>query len=276
MDNTGTIKLDRLKEELDDNVILVTLMSVNNETGMIQPVLAAYDLVKDYNKAHGTNILFHTDAVQAFGKMNLRSVPFDLITISGHKFHAPKGVGAMYVKSGLKLPAFITGGGQENGNRSGTENTQGISGLGLATELAYDNLEEKQLHIINLNNRLREGLMSELDDIIVNGTIDMGVEVSDYGKRFPSVLNVSFLGARGEVILHTLEQDEIFVSTGSACSSHKNSDSHVLAAMGLGHKEIEGAIRFSISEFNTLEEMDEVAAKVSAAVKRFRRLGSFR
>lgn len=276
VDNTGTIKLDRLKEELDDNVILVTLMSVNNETGMIQPVLAAYDIVKDYNKAHGTNILFHTDAVQAFGKMNLRSVPFDLITISGHKFHAPKGVGAMYVKSGLKLPAFINGGGQENGNRSGTENTQGISGLGLATELAYDNLEEKQLHIINLNNRLREGLMSELDDIIVNSTIDMGVEVSDYGKRFPSVLNVSFLGARGEVILHTLEQDEIFVSTGSACSSHKNSDSHVLAAMGLGHKEIEGAIRFSISEFNTLEEMDEVAAKVSAAVKRFRRLGSFR
>ena len=208
--------------------------------------------------------------------MNLRSVPFDLITISGHKFHAPKGVGAMYVKSGIKLPAFIAGGGQENGNRSGTENMQGISGLGLATELAYDNLAEKQRHIINLNNRLREGLMSELDDIIVNGTIDMGVDVSDYGKRFPSVLNISFLGARGEVILHTLEQDEIFVSTGSACSSHKNSDSHVLAAMGLGHKEIEGAIRFSISEFNTLEEMDEVAAKVSAAVKRFRRLGSFR
>ena len=104
----------------------------------------------------------------------------------------------------------------------------------------------------------------------------MGFEISDYGKRCPSVLNISFLGSRGEVILHTLEQEEIYVSTGSACSSHKNSDSHVLAAMGLGHKEIEGAIRFSISEFNTLEEMDEAAAKVSEAVKRFRRLGSFR
>lgn len=276
VDKTGTINLESLQEALDDKVILVTLMAVNNETGMIQPVASAYDIVKAYNKEHGTNTVFHTDAVQAFGKMNLRSAPFDIITISGHKFHAPKGVGAMYMKSGLKLPALILGGGQESGYRSGTENTQGIAGLGLATELAYDNLTEKQKLLAILNNRLREGLISELDDIIVNGTIEMGFEISDYGKRCPSVLNVSFLGSRGEVILHTLEQEEIYVSTGSACSSHKNSDSHVLAAMGLGHKEIEGAIRFSISEFNTLEEMDEAAAKVSAAVKRFRRLGSFR
>ena len=276
VDKAGTIKLDLLERLLDDNVILVSLMTVNNETGMIQPVEPAYELVKMYNKEHGTNIIFHTDAVQAFGKMNLRNVPFDIITISGHKFHAPKGIGAMYMKSGIKLPAFIPGGGQERGYRSGTENTQGIAGLGLATELAYDNLLKKQELLANLNNRLREGLMSELDDIIVNGTIDMGFEISDYGKRCPSVLNVSFLGSRGEVILHTLEQEEIYVSTGSACSSHKNSDSHVLAAMGLGHKEIEGAIRFSISEFNTLEEMDVAASRVSAAVKRFRRLGSFR
>ena len=276
VDKSGAIKLESLEDALDDNVILVTLMTVNNETGMIQPVVPAYDIVKTYNKEHGTNIVFHTDAVQAFGKMNLRNVPFDIITISGHKVHAPKGVGAMYMKSGLKLPTFIPGGGQESGHRSGTENTHGIAGLGLATELAYDNLTEKQERLATLNNRLREGIISELDDIIVNGTTEMGFEISDYGKRCPSVLNISFLGSRGEVILHTLEQEEIYVSTGSACSSHKNSDSHVLAAMGLGHKEIEGAIRFSISEFNTLEEMDEAAAKVSEAVKRFRRLGSFR
>lgn len=273
----GIIELNELKNAVDDNTILVSIMTVNNETGMIQPVLSAYDIVSTYNKGHDKKIIFHTDAVQGFGKISYQNAPFDLISISGHKFHAPKGVGALYIKSGTNLPAFITGGGQEKGYRSGTENISGIAGLALAAELTYDNFESKRHHLEKLNNRLYNGLKSELKDIFINGVEEIGYKLTDGGKRCASVLNISFLGTRGEVILHTLEQDEIFVSTGSACASNKKtSDSHVLKAMGLSHKEIEGTVRFSLSEFNTEEEIDESIDKISKAVKRFRKLGSFR
>lgn len=277
VDKNGVFKVEDLKSAIDDKTILVSIMTVNNETGMIQPLLPAYQCVDKFNKENGKKILFHTDAVQGFGKIIYKDAPFDLISISGHKFHAPKGVGALYLKKGTNLPPFITGGGQELGYRSSTENINGIAGIALAAKISYQDLENKQRYLEKLNNHLYSGLKSELDDIFINGSAEIGFGITDGGKRCPAVLNVSFLGTRGEVILHTLEQDEIFVSTGSACASNKKtSDSHVLKAMGLNHKEIEGAIRFSFSEFNTIEEIDICIDRISSAVKRFRKLGSFR
>ena len=142
--------------------------------------------------------------------------------------------------------------------------------------MAHDNIYGKMNHMAEVNEYLRKGLMTELDDVILNGPENPGFTLHDHGKRCPSVLNLTFKGTRGEVLLHTLEQDRIYVSTGSACSSHKTGDSHVLQAMGLDHKAIEGAIRFSFSEFNTIEEMDLVIDRTKAAVTRFRKLGSFR
>lgn len=275
-DVDGYVEPHIVRSALDNNTILVSMMTVNNEVGTIESVLPAYKMVQDYNKEKGTNILFHTDAVQAFGKLRLDEAPFDLISVSGHKIHGPKGVGLLYMKKDLKLPPYILGGGQEGGYRSSTENTNGIAGLCLATKMSYDNSLEKLKKMADVNDYLRKGLQSELEDIEVNGPVEQGFSLLDYGKRCPSVLNISFYGTRGEVLLHTLEQDEIYVSTGSACSSHKTGDSHVLKAMSMDHKEIESAIRFSFSEFNTIDEMDYVIDKVKTAVNRFRKLGSFR
>ena len=275
VDECGFVSTGTLKGALTDDTILVSVMSVNNEVGTIEPVDEMYTAVKAFNKEHGTEILFHTDAVQAFGKLELSGLKADMISASAHKFHGPKGVGLLYMKESLKLPPFITGGGQEGGFRSSTENTPGIAGMGLATEMALDNLDEKIKFIGQLNDYLREGLSAEVPDIRINGPADLGYSMDDTGKRCPSVLNVTFEGTRGEVLLHTLEQDGIYVSTGSACSSNHPGVSPVLSAMGLKPKEIEGAIRFSISEFNTIEEMDVVIDKVRTAVDRFRLLGSY-
>ena len=199
-----------------------------------------------------------------------------MISISGHKFHGPKGIGALYLRKGLTIPAYVLGGGQEDGYRSGTENVPGILGLGTAAEIARTEMAEKMHRMAEVNEYLRRGIMEGLTDVMLNGCPEQGWSLLDYGKRCPSVLSLSFLGTRGEVLLHTLEQDGIYVSTGSACHSHKTGDSHVLQAMSMNHKEIEGTIRFSFSEWNTTEEMDLVIDRVRKAVTRFRRLGSFR
>lgn len=275
-DKNGCVDAADVAAALTDDTILVSIMTVNNETGTIQPVMAASKSVRDYNRQHGTRIVFHTDAVQAFGKLPMDDAPFDLVSVSGHKFHGPKGIGFLYMNKDLKLPPFITGGGQENGYRSSTENTTGIAGIGLAARMSHDNLITKMAKMGEINEYLRKGLMTELPDVVLNGPEELRFSLHDQGARCPSVLNLTFMGTRGEVLLHTLEQDRIYVSTGSACSSHKTGDSHVLQAMGLDHKSIEGAIRFSFSEFNTKEEMDFVIDKTKAAVTRFRKLGSFR
>lgn len=275
-DVNGYVEPQALKAALDENTILVTMMAVNNEVGTIEPVLPCYDIVQDFNRLYGTKILFHTDAVQAFGKMSFHDAPFDLISISGHKFHGPKGVGALYVRKGVDIPPYILGGGQENGYRSGTENTPGIAGLGLAAKMTTENLQGKQMKMAQVNDYFRKAVVEEIPDVQLNGFEEQGMELTDFGTRCPSVINFSFLGTRGEVLLHTLEQDGIFVSTGSACASHHTGDSHVLQAMSMSHKEIESAIRFSFSEFNTVEEMDFVIDRLKNAVARFRRLGSFR
>ena len=259
VDGRGMPDLDLLKEELDGSCILVSMMAVNNETGSILPVREAAAM------AHEAGALFHTDAVQAFGKVDLKRDFADFITISGHKILGPKGIGATYVRKGVNLPPRMVGGGQEKNRRSGTENVPGIVGLGTAASL----LSEEDVRIQqSVSGYLLRGIRDQIKDIRVNSP-----EGED---RAPSVLNVSFLGTRGEVILHTLEGDGICVSTGSACSSNKKGRSHVLSAMGLSEKEIEGAIRFSFCRYNTIEEMDVVLDRLKAAVTRFRRLGSFR
>lgn len=258
VDDKCRLDMNQLKAAIDDETILISIMAVNNETGTIMPI---QEIAQMKGKA-----VFHTDAVQAYGKIDLKHTGADLISVSAHKIHGPKGMGALYVKKGINLPAYLVGGGQERHMRSGTENVPGIVGFDAACQIAIPNLNERVAKMAEVRDYLKRGIEDQIKDIKVNSPDDGAA----------SVLNISFMGTRGEVLLHTLEQDNIFVSTGSACSSNKKGGSHVLMAMGLKHKEIEGAIRFSFSEENTIEQMDYVLDKVTGAVQRFRRLGSFR
>ena len=274
VDRLCRLNLGQLAASLDDETILISVMGVNNETGTIMPIDKIAELKDAYNQKNGTDIWLHCDAVQALGKDSVnvgreyRGV--DFVSASAHKIHGPKGMGALYAKKGLNLPPFMLGGGQERHMRSGTENTPGIIGFGKACEIADENFVQRTSAMKEARQYLLDLIKDQIGDIVINSPQDE--------TGCPSVLNVSFLGTRGEVLLHTLEQDGIFVSTGSACSSNHSSSkgSHVLNAMGLSPKEIEGAIRFSFSEFNTREEMEYVADKLKTAVIRFRKLGSFR
>lgn len=268
VDSKCRLDMDHLERAINDDTILVTMMHVNNEAGTVMPV----DKVKEIMKAKKAPGVFHCDAVQSFGKLSMPKGA-DLISVSGHKIHGPKGSGALYIRKGVNLPAFIEGGGQENGRRSGTENVAAIAGLGLAAEMAYSGRDSEMKRIADMRQYLMEGFKASIKDIIINSPEEAGAEA---GQCCPSVLNVTFMGTRGEVLLHTLEQDKIYISTGSACSSNKKGQSHVLKAMGMRDKEIEGTLRFSFGRFNTIEEMDIVMDKVASAVKRFRKLGSFR
>lgn len=273
VDRNCRLNMEQLEAALSEDTILISIMGVNNETGTIMPIKEIAALKDKFNKEHKTDILLHSDAVQAFGKVpvhvkgDYRGV--DLLSVSGHKIHGPKGMGGLYVRKGINLTPFMLGGGQERHMRSGTENTPAMVGFGKAIELATKDFAGRVATMETARRTLLEGLKAEVKDILINSP-------EGEGECAPSVLNVTFMGTRGEVLLHTLEQDGIYVSTGSACSSNKKGQSHVLKAMGLKDKEIEGAIRFSFSEFNTVEEMEYVLEKVKAAVTRFRRLGSFR
>ena len=272
VDRHCRIDLDELKEALTEDTLLISVMAVNNEVGTVMPLKEIGEIKREFNRKHGTRVLLHTDAVQALGKISLDTKKelkdVDMISVSAHKIHGPKGIGALYVRKGVNLLPFMLGGGQEKGFRSGTENVPAVGGFGLACEMAVKDLDKRTAHMTEVRDYLRKKIVENIDNAIVNSPED-GV---------CSVLNVSFPGTRGEVILHRLEQEGIYVSTGSACSSnHKTSKgSHVLNAMGLKPREIEGALRFSFSEFNTLEEMDYTAEKLKAAVDGFRKLGSFR
>ena len=255
----GTFDMETFDAALNADTILVSVMYVNNESGAVMPVreIAA--------KAHalGNGCLVHTDAVQAYGKLNcsVRELGVDFLSLSGHKVHGPKGVGALYVKSGLHIPAFMLGGGQEAGFRSGTENTPGIAGLGAAAGLLNACWRNNAAKMAETRAYLKERIISEIPDVRINSPEDGA----------PSVLNVSFIGCRAEVLLHQLEGDEIYVSTGSACSSKKKG-SHVLTAMGLRPEEIEGAVRFSFCADNTIEQMDTVIEKLKLYTASQRRL----
>ena len=263
VDSMGRIKLEALKEALCDETILVSVMYVNNEVGAVQPIDEAVRIVKEYNP----DILFHSDAVQGFGKYKIypKRQKIDLLTGSGHKIHGPKGVGFLYINSKAKVQPLILGGGQQNGMRSGTDNVPGIAGLGVASKMMYQNFDEKIEHLYQLKERMAKGL-SKIDDVVING---MPVR-----EGAPHILSVSFLGIRSEVLLHTLEDRNIFVSAGSACSSHKRKPSATLSAMGMSNAQIENTVRISFSEENTFEEVDyclEVLNEVLPMLKRYAR-----
>lgn len=268
VDRNCRLDIDALRSAVNDETILVSMMHVNNEAGTIMPINEVKQIMKEKD-APG---IFHCDAVQSFGKLQLCS-DADVISVSGHKIHGPKGTGAICIREGVNIPAFICGGGQESGKRSGTENVPAIAGFGLAAEMSEHGRCENSASMAQMRQRLISQLTASLDDIVINSPETAG---ENAGECCSSLLNISFLGTRGEVLLHTLEQDGIYVSTGSACSSNKKGQSHVLKAMGLKDKEIEGTLRFSFGRMNSIEEIDIAADKVAAAVKRFRRLGSFR
>ncbi len=261
VDKDCNINLEELKSLLTEDTLLVSIMSVNNEVGTILDILGASEIIKNNSNAY-----FHTDAVQALGKIKIDDFPFDLISISGHKIHSSKGIGAIGIKKSINIKPIILGGGQEKNIRSGTENVPGIIGLGKAVSSINENLYDDIEYVGKLKTYLKRGLIENVDDIVIN--------TPENSSNF--ILNVSFLNVRGEVLLHILEQDGIMISTGSACSSGKKGGSHVLKAMGKSQKEIEGAIRFSLSKYNTFEEIDYTISKVKEGVAKIRKLGSFR
>lgn len=245
VDTTGKIDIEEFKQAIKPSTCLVSIMHVNNEVGSIQPIQE----IGKYLKSLNDKVYLHIDAVQSYSKINFKPSRYniDFMSVSGHKFHGPKGIGFMYIKENNRLKPILTGGGQEIGIRSGTENTPGIYGLGEAVSIINKDLNSTIDKINSLKNLLKDEIERNIDDIKINSPED-GV---------CHILNVSFRGVKGEVLLHYLEQKGIYVSTGSACSSKKKG-SHVLNEMNLAPVEIEGAIRFSLSDLNTEEDIKSV------------------
>lgn len=262
VDCDGVINLQQLEDSIKENTKLITVMYVNNEIGSIQPVHEIVRIARGKNRK--TKV--HIDAVQALGKVNInvKELGADLISFSAHKIHGPKGVGALYVKEGLRLKPLIAGGGQEFEVRSGTENLPGISGFGTAVGIMSQGFEEKQEHIKKLKAHFIEGL-KELDKLKINSPQDE--------RHINNILNVSFEGVRGEVMLHALEDYSIYVSTGSACSAKKNTHkNYVLPAIGLNPTQAEGTLRFSFSYLNTFEEIDYTVDAIKKILPFLRRV----
>ncbi len=245
VDSKGVISMEALKNAIREDTILVSLMQVNNEIGAIQPIEEAGKIIKAANP----DIIFHVDAIQAYGKMRIapKKLNIDLLSVSGHKIHGPKGSGFLYIKDKTKIRPVIFGGGQQKGMRSGTENVPAIAGLGLAAEEIYTDFEEK----IDRMYALREYFIEQVTQI-------EGVSVNGQSQRAsaPHVVSVSICGVRAEVMLHTLEDRGIYVSAGSACSSNKPSVSHTLKSIGLAPELLDSTIRFSFSVHTTMEELD--------------------
>ncbi|WP_026894054.1 cysteine desulfurase family protein [Clostridiisalibacter paucivorans] len=262
VDKNGLIDLRQLENSITDETILISVMAVNNEVGTIQPLKYISDIIKRKKES----IKFHVDAVQGFGKIELypKTLNIDTLSFSGHKIHGPKGIGGLYIKKGLNLNPMIYGGNQEWGIRSGTENTPGIVGLGKAVDIIKDSFDTHIMKMKKIKKYFIEKALSEIKNININGFID--------DNSAPHIVNISFNGIRGEVLLHYLEQQGIYVSTGSACSSKGKRGSHVLRAMGLDMKKIEGAIRFSFSQFNTEKDIDYTIDKLKESVEDIRQI----
>lgn len=261
VDPNGMLDLDELREVLTDDTALVSVMYGNNETGVIFPIERIGQIVKE------KGIPFHVDAVQVAGRLplNMKRMPIDLLTISGHKFHAPKGVGALYVRRGISFPAFIVGGHQERNRRAGTENVPGIIGMGKAAEIALRSCVPNAEHMRMLRDQLEAGLLQSCPDSRVNGQCR---------DRLPNTLNISFKYLEGESILVLLDQHGICASTGSACTAGSSEPSHVLRAMSVPAEWLQGAVRFSLSALNTEEEVRFVNQKVPLIVQRLRGLSA--
>ena len=245
VDENGIVKLDALKEALSPETIMVSVMYVNNEIGAVQPIEEISKIVKEYNK----NIVVHTDAVQGFGKYKIypKRQGIDMMSVSGHKIHGPKGTGFLYVGEKVRIQPILFGGGQQKGMRSGTENVPGAAAIALAAKMTYDNFDEKIVKLRELKAYFIEGL-NKIEDIHVHGLTDE--------RSAPHIISCGFKDVRSEVLLHTLEGEGIYVSAGSACSSNHPQLSGVLKNIGTKREYLDSTLRFSMSEFTTKEEID--------------------
>ncbi len=262
VDELGRLDLDTLKRELQTGRSLTSIMWANNETGVIFPVGLIGEMV------HEAGGVFHTDGVQAVGKipMKVSELPIDMLSLSGHKIHAPKGVGALYIRRGTKVKPLVLGGHQERGRRAGTENVPYIVGLGVACELAGKHLKEENTRVKDLRDRLEAGVMESCPGARING---------DTLSRLPNTTNISFDYIEGEAILLMLDDRGICASTGSACASGSLEPSHVLRAMNVLGLAVHGSIRFSLSTYNTEEDVDAVLTELPKVVQRLRELSPF-
>lgn len=257
VDEYGVVDLDQLKNSITEDTILITIMFANNEIGTIQPIKEIGQIAKE----HG--IYFHTDAVQAVGhvKIDVDELNIDLLSMAAHKFYGPKGVGALYVRKGVKIDPLIAGGGQERNRRAGTENVPGIVGMGKAIELAYEHLEENNERLIRLRDKLIKKVFENIDHVRLNGHPT---------NRLPGNVNLCFEFIEGESMLLSLDMEGIAASSGSACTSGSLDPSHVLLAIGLPHEIAHGSLRLSLGDFNTEEEVDYVVEKLTEIVARLR------
>ena len=262
VDKHGQLDLEQLAEQLDDDTALVTIMYANNETGVTFPIDHISRMVAD------KGVVFHTDAVQAVGKipLNLSKSNIDLLSLSGHKLHGPKGVGVLYVRKGTRLSPYMLGGHQEAGRRAGTENVPGIVGIGKACELAAKNFTQENNKVKNLRDKLEGAILEKCPDSLLNG---------DKENRLPNTTNISFEYIEGEAILLMLDKYGICASSGSACTSGSLEPSHVLRAMGVPFTAAHGSIRFSLSRYSTEEEVDYTIEKIPPIVNQLRKLSPF-
>ena len=261
VDKKGNLDLNDL-EAISDNTAIVSIMYANNETGIIFPIEEAGEVVKS------KGAVFHCDAVQATGKipLDMSKSTIDLLSLSGHKFHAPKGIGALYIRKGTKLTPFIIGGHQERGRRAGTENVPYIIGLGKAAELAFKYMEDENTRVKALRDRLEEELLKRCPDARVNG---------DREHRLPNTTNLSFEYVEGEAILLMLSECGIAASSGSACTSGSLEPSHVLRAMGVPFTRVHGSLRLSLSRYNTDKDIDYIIEHLPPIIKRLREISPF-
>lgn len=257
VDETGVVKVDELKKAIRPDTILISVMFANNEIGTIQPIKEIGEI------AHENGILFHTDAVQAFGQVpiNVDEYHIDMLSASGHKLNGPKGIGFLYIRKGVKIRSFVHGGAQERKRRAGTENVPGIVGLGKAVERAVSTMEERTRHETEVRDYLIDKILKEIPYTRLNG---------HRTKRLPNNINFSFQFIEGESLLIMLDMDGICGSSGSACTSGSLDPSHVLLAIGLPHEIAHGSLRLTLSEEITKEDMDYVAASIKKIVERLR------
>ena len=263
VDHNGHIDLDQLREAVRPDTILVSVMYVNNEVGSVEPVAEISRVIK----AKNPSTIFHVDAIQAYGKYEIRPKKegIDLLSVSGHKIHGPKGVGFLYIDEKVKITPLIYGGGQQKGMRSGTENVPGVAGLGVAAAEMYRNHQEKLEHLYELKEHMMKRV-AEIDGVVIN---------SQPGRESaPQIVSVSFEGVRSEVLLHALEDRGIYVSSGSACSSNHQGASGTLKGIGVKQELLDSTLRFSFGMFNKKEEIDyaiEVLKELLPVLRRYRR-----
>ena len=263
VDNKGRLDLDEYAAALTPDTALASIMFANNEVGNIYPIQRMAEMAKE------KGVLFHTDAVQAVGKtpIDLAHLPADMLSLSGHKLHAPKGIGVLYVRKGVRFRPFLRGGHQEKGRRAGTENVPYIVGLGAAASLAAEHMQEERVNVAMLRDRLEQGLLELIPDCMVNGDVE---------NRLPNTTNIAFKNVEGEAILLMLDRLGVCASSGSACTSGSLEPSHVLRAMGVPFTYAHGSIRLSLSRYSTQEEVDYVIENFPGVIKTLRMISPFK